>query len=137
DRARLAEFTSTFGIDGHDTYDALIARDDVDIVHVAAPVAEIPAIAIAAARAGKHLILGKPMAMTLADADAMVAAVQEAKVTCVAFQGLMRLRAGSLKARLDRGEFGRLALIHQTSRWSIAEDWFGSGTPGWFADPAQ
>lgn len=137
DRAQLAEFSSTFGIDGHDSYEALLDRDDIDIVHVAAPVADIPAVAIAAARAGKHLILGKPMAMTLAEADAMVAAVQQAKVTCVAFQGLMRLRAGALKARLDRGELGRLALIHQTSRWSIAEDWIGSGTPGWFADPAR
>ena len=26
-------------------------------------------------------------------------------------------------------------LIHQTSRWSIAEDWYQSGKPGWFADP--
>ena len=25
--------------------------------------------------------------------------------------------------------------MHQTSRWSIAEDWFHSGKPGWFADP--
>jgi predicted dehydrogenase len=134
---QLAEFTSAFGIDGHATYEALLARDDVDIVHIAAPVAEIPGIAIAAARAGKHLILGKPMAMTLAQADQMVAAIHDGAVTCVAFQGLMRLRAGALKARLDRGEFGDLALIHQTSRWSIAEDWLASGTPGWFADPAQ
>ena len=36
-----------------------------------------------------------------------------------------------------RGEFGDLAVLHQTSRWSIAEDWYQSGTPGWFVDPAQ
>jgi predicted dehydrogenase len=109
----------------------------VDVVHIAAPVAEIPRLAIRAARAGKHIILGKPMAMTVAEADAMVEAVEGAGVTCVAFQGLMRLRAAALKARLDRGELGALAVMHQTSRWSIAEDWFESGTPGWFVDPAQ
>jgi len=27
--------------------------------------------------------------------------------------------------------------MHQASRWSIAEDWYNSGTPGWFADPRQ
>jgi predicted dehydrogenase len=113
----------------------VLSRDDVDIVHIASPVSEIPDLAIRAARAGKHIILGKPMAMTVAEADTMVDAVRASKVTCVAFQGLMRLRAGALKARIDRGEFGDLAVLHQTSRWSIAEDWFESGTPGWFVDP--
>jgi len=136
-RAQLDEFTSAFGVDGHDSYDALVSRDDVDIIHIAAPVAAIADIAIAAARAGKHLIVGKPMAMTVEQADRIVAAVHASGITCVAFQGLMRLQAGALKARLDAGEFGQLALLHQTSRWSIAEDWLGSGTPGWFADPAQ
>ena len=132
---QLAEFASAFGVDAYTDYDAVLAREDVDIVHIAAPVAEIPALAIRAARAGKHIILGKPMAMTVAEADAMVDAVHAAGVTCVAFQGLMRLRAGALKARIDSGEFGELAVLHQTSRWSIAEDWYQSGTPGWFVDP--
>ena len=133
--AQLAKFASAFGVDAYSDYDAVLSRDDVDIVHIASPVSEIPDLAIRAARAGKHIILGKPMAMTVAEADTMVDAVRASKVTCVAFQGLMRLRAGALKARIDRGEFGDLAVLHQTSRWSIAEDWFESGTPGWFVDP--
>lgn len=134
---QLAEFATAFGVDAHDTYDALLSRDDVDIVHIAAPPCEIPDIAIRAARAGKHLIVGKPMAMTIADADRMASVIRDSGVGCVAFQGLMRLRNGALKARVERGEFGRLVLMHQTSRWSIAEDWFQSGRPGWFVDPAQ
>ncbi len=55
-------------------YDEVLARDDVDIVHIAPPVAEIPDLTIRAARAGKHIILGKPMAMTVAEADQMVEA---------------------------------------------------------------
>jgi len=90
-----------------------------------------------AAEAGKHIVLGKPMAMTLDEADAMVEAVERSGATCVPFQGLMRLRAGALKARIDRGDVGDLAVLHQTSRWAIAEDWYQSGTPGWFVDPAQ
>lgn len=134
---QLDAFTSTFGVQGYADYDAVLRRDDVDIVHIAAPVAEIPDLTIRAARAGKHIILGKPMAMTVGQADEMVAAVDAAKVTCVAFQGLMRLRGTGLKARVDRGDIGELAVMHQTSRWSIAEDWYRSGTPGWFVDPAQ
>lgn len=137
DRAQLDEFSSAFRIPGYADYDAVLGRDDVDIVQIAAPVAEIPALTIRAARAGKHIILGKPMAMTVAQADEMVAAVDDAQVTCVAFQGLMRLRAGDLHARIARGELGDVAVLHQTSRWSIAEDWYQSGRPGWFVDPAQ
>ena len=133
----LDPFVATFGVPGNESAEQLLEREIVDIVHIAAPVAEIPQVAIRAARAGKHIILGKPMAMTVAEADQMVDAVHASKVTCVAFQGLMRLRGAALKTRVDKGEFGEIAVLHQTSRWSIAEDWFRSGTPGWFVDPAQ
>lgn len=134
---QLDEFASTFGVEGFRDYEAVLERDDVDIVQIAAPVAELPDLTVRAARRGKHIVLGKPMAMTVPQADQMVAAIHEAGVTCVAFQGLMRLRAASLKARIDRGEIGDVVVMHQASRWSIAEDWYRSGTPGWFVDPAQ
>lgn len=137
DAGRVDEFSRTFNVAGTTDYDALIARADVDIVHIAAPVCDIPALTIKAANAGKHIVLGKPMAMTLAQADAMVEAVEAAGVSCVPFQGLMRLRGGALKARIDAGEIGDIAVMHQVSRWSIAEDWYRSGTPGWFVDPRQ
>jgi scyllo-inositol 2-dehydrogenase (NAD+) len=133
-RAQLDAFTNAFGIEGYADYDALLDRPDIDIVQIAAPVSEIPGLAIRAARAGKHLVLGKPMAMTLDEADRMVQAVDESGVTCVPFQAISRLRQTWLKARLDRGEIGELRLLHQTARWAIAEDWPGSGQPGWFAE---
>jgi predicted dehydrogenase len=137
DRAQLDAFTTAFGIPGYTDYDELLARERVDIVHIAAPVREIPDLTIKSARAGKHIVLGKPMAMTVQQADRMVEAVNTAGVTCLPFQGIMRLRGGDLKARVDAGQIGDLILIHQTSRWSIAEDWYESGKPGWFADPHQ
>jgi predicted dehydrogenase len=135
--AQLAEFTQTFGIRAYDDYQTLLAREEIDMVHLAAPVAELPELTMAAARAGKHIVLGKPMAMTLAQADAMVAAVQQAGVKCVAFQGIKRLQSAALKARIDAGEIGDIIVMHQTARWSIAEDWYRSGQPGWFVDPQQ
>ena len=39
---QLDEFTGTFGVTGHETYDDLLRRDDIDIVHIAAPVAKYP-----------------------------------------------------------------------------------------------
>jgi predicted dehydrogenase len=135
--AQLAEFTHTFGVRGYADYGELLAREEIDMVHLAAPVAELPALTIAATRAGKHIVLGKPMAMTLAQADEMVVAVQQAGVKCVAFQGIKRLQSAGLKKRIEAGEIGDIIVMHQTARWSIAEDWFRSGQPGWFVDPQQ
>ena len=135
DAAKLAAFTSTFGVRGYPDYRELLASEDVDLVHLATPVAEMAEVTIAAARAGKHLVLGKPMAMTLADADRMVATVEESGVACFPFQAIGRLRLTDLVTRIRGGEIGDVRLLHQTCRWSIAEDWYQSGQPGWFADP--
>jgi predicted dehydrogenase len=135
DQPQLDAFTTAFGVPGYRDYGEMLERERVDIVHIAAPVSELMDVTIQAARAGKHILLGKPMAMTLEQADRMVEAVESAGVTCFPFQGIMRLRLGDLKARLAKGEIGDLAVIHQTSRWSIAEDGYNSGRPGWFADP--
>jgi predicted dehydrogenase len=137
DKAQLDEFTLTFGVPGYAGHRDLLEREAVDIVHIAAPVSRIPEMAMDAAHGGKHIVLGKPMAMTVEDADRTIEAVDRAGVLCVPFQGIMRLRGAELKKRVDGGQIGSLVLIHQTSRWSIAEDWYRSGTPGWFVDPKQ
>jgi predicted dehydrogenase len=137
DRTRRDTFASTFGIAAAGDYRRLLERTDVDIVHMAARVSELHDLTIAAADAGKHVILGKPMAMTLTEADRMVAAVERSGMRCVPFQAMTRLRLADLKARIDEGQIGEIAVLHQTCRWSIAEDWINSGRPGWFADPAH
>jgi predicted dehydrogenase len=135
--AQLDEFTRTFGAKGYAHADELLEREEIDIVHLAAPVAQLESLTIRCAQAGKHIILGKPMAMSVEQADRMVAAVEDAGILCVPFQGINRFRFADLKARIDAGEIGEVLVLHQTCRWSIAEDWYRSGTPGWFADPAQ
>jgi predicted dehydrogenase len=137
ERAQLDAFTSAFQVEGYSDYGALLERKDIDIVQIAAPPSEIPDCAIHAARSGRHIILGKPMAMTVEEADRMVEAIEKSGVRCVAFQGIRRILSADLKARVDGGEIGDIILMHQTCRWSIAEDWYRSGTPGWFADPEQ
>ena len=137
DKEQLDEFTASFRIKGYADYRELLENEDVDIVHIASPVARIPELTIDAARAGKHIVLGKPMAMTVEEADRMIEEVDRAGVLCLPFQGIMRLQGADVKKRIDAGHIGDIVVLHQTSRWSIAEDWYKSGTPGWFADPTQ
>jgi predicted dehydrogenase len=134
-KSQLQAFTETFGVKGYADYGDLLKREEVDIVFMAAPVSELRDLTVLAAAAGKHMVLGKPMAMTVAEADDMVNAVEAAGVACLPFQGILRLADADLKTRVDRGDIGELILMHQTCRWSIAEDWYNSGRPGWFVDP--
>ncbi len=71
DEAR-ARFTAEFGGAVHATVEALCADPGVDAIYVATPHPLHAAHAIAAARAGKHVLVEKPMALTLADCDAMI-----------------------------------------------------------------
>ncbi len=135
DEAKASEFAKTFGIVPYNRYDDMLMDAAVDIVLIAATVSEIPACTELAAQAGKHIILGKPMAMTLEQADRMVSLIESAGILCVPFQAIARLGAVALKQRIQDNEIGDIAVMHQTSRWSLAEDWFRSGKPGWFVDP--
>ncbi len=61
-------------------YRDMLAMDGLDAVYIATPNNLHAPIAIAAAQAGKHVLCQKPMATTLADAEAMVAAAEKANV---------------------------------------------------------
>ena len=58
----------------------MLARDDVDVVCICTPSGQHAAQAIRAAQAGKHVLVEKPMALSLEDADRMIAACDEAGV---------------------------------------------------------
>jgi glucose-fructose oxidoreductase len=67
---------------GYDTMSQLADNRDIDIVYVVTPNGVHARDAIAAAKAGKHVICEKPMANTVAECDAILAACRAAKVKC-------------------------------------------------------
>ena len=73
------EFGEAFGIPVV-PYADILTRNDVDAVLIATPHSEHRDQAIAAAKAGKHIFCEKPLALTAADADAIIAACGEAGV---------------------------------------------------------
>lgn len=77
-RQRAAEFG--LACDTGERLDALLERDDVQIVVICTPNHLHAEEAIRAARAGKHLVVEKPIALTLSDLRALVAAVEEYRV---------------------------------------------------------
>jgi phthalate 4,5-cis-dihydrodiol dehydrogenase len=91
----------------------LVADPAVEVVYIATPHQFHAPHAIVAAEHGKHIILEKPMALTLADCDAIIEAVERHKVHLVvgythAFDPAVRL----MREMIIQGALGRLGLIH-------------------------
>ena len=78
-----AELARRCGVSAHHDFDAFLA--EVDAVAFAVPPDVQAALALRAAAQGKHLLLEKPVALTAADADAVVTAVESAGVAALVF----------------------------------------------------
>ncbi len=77
---RAPALADEFGAAAEPSIDALLARADVDLVVIATPhTAHLPNV-LAAAAAGKHVVLEKPMGLDVAECRAMIAACDEAGV---------------------------------------------------------
>ena len=106
------QFSSDFGGATYADIDGLVRDPAVQVVYIASPHAlHAPQTALAAAH-GKHVLVEKPMALTLADCDAMIAACAVAGVQlvvghCHSFDTPF-LRTRDIVAS---GEFGRLRMI--------------------------
>ena len=106
---RAPELAADYGAPTAPTYEALLARPDVDAVVLATPHSPHVPQAVAAARAGKHVYLEKPMALTVAECDAILDACRAAGVV-LTVNKVSRFRdaQATSKRLLDEGAIGDL-----------------------------
>lgn len=96
----------------HGSYEALLADPEIDVIYNSLPNHLHAEWTIEALRAGKHVLCEKPLALTLGEVDAMIAASKETgKVLAEAF--MYRHHAQTLKVKeiVDSGILGKLQLI--------------------------
>jgi len=131
DRARAEAFAAKHGAaTAHTELAPLLADPALDAVVIATPDALHAEQAIAAARAGKHVLCEKPMATRAADAHAMVAACAQAGVTLgVAYHLRWHLGHRALAQRARDGGLGELR--HARMCWS----WRAPDDKNWRAQP--
>lgn len=98
----------------------VVEREDIDVVDISAPSVIHKEIAIAAAKAGKHIMCEKPLAMNLADAREMVKAVEEAKVIHTVGFNYRKVPAIALAHQMiEAGEIGDIYHF----RGLYSQDW--------------
>lgn len=112
--SRAQVIADEYGMAAESSVEALLARRDVDVVMISTPHAAHAQQAIAAARAGKHILLDKPMATTVADCDRILAAVRRANVKLMIMFG-QRFRDCNIAAhRLVReGAIGQVRMMQE------------------------
>ncbi|MFJ4124776.1 dehydrogenase [Streptomyces sp. FT05W] len=102
---------------------ALIARDDVQLVDICTPGDSHAEIAIAALEAGKHVLCEKPLANTVAEAEAMAQAAERAaargQVAIVGFNYRKVPALTHARAMIEEGRLGRLRHVRAT----YLQDW--------------
>lgn len=108
------EFADRYGVPYRRDVAAALTQPDVDLVSVCSEPTRHARLAAQAARAGKHVWLDKPLATTLADADAVVAAVEEAGVTLTYVHRLYAPAVQAARAALERGAVGLPRALHLT-----------------------
>lgn len=90
-------------------YEQMLADPSLDIIDICTPHPLHPEQAIAAARAGKHIIIEKPIALTYEDAHSVGVAIRKAGVqACVCFELRFSGQATAIRSMLDRDLLGDL-----------------------------
>lgn len=90
-------------------YHDVLARADIDAIHVCTPNSSHAEITVAALKAGKHVMCEKPMAKTVAEAKAMLDASRETgKLLTIAYQNRFREDSLLLKSLCEQGELGEI-----------------------------
>ncbi|MBZ4020739.1 Gfo/Idh/MocA family protein [Streptomyces purpurogeneiscleroticus] len=102
---------------------ALIARDDVDLVDICTPGDSHAEIALAALEAGKHVLCEKPLANSVAEAEAMLAAAESARARGrIAMVGFNYRRTPAMALARRFIEEGRIGTLRQL-RATYLQDW--------------
>lgn len=130
--AKLQQLGTTYNVPHlYESYEDLLARDDLDLISVCVPNHLHAPIAIAALEQGRHVLCEKPLARTAAEAQAIVDAAKRAdRVLHVAFNHRMRGDVQVLKQYLDAGSLGRI--YHAKASWMRRSGIPGAGS--WFTN---
>jgi UDP-N-acetyl-2-amino-2-deoxyglucuronate dehydrogenase len=128
-----AEAAARFGVVCEPSYEALLLRSDIDVISICTPSGDHAPQAIAAACAGKHVLVEKPMALDVADADAMIEACRQNDVLlAVALQRRTMPAFRAVRDAIAAGELGRLVLgtvsvpYRREAAYYRSADWRGT-----------
>ena len=137
--ARAEALAKQYGGKAYPTYEALLADADIEAVSVCAANHVHAEITVAALKAGKHVLCEKPMAVTLEECEAMVAAARETGKYLMIGQN-QRLAKAHAKAKelIEQGAIGKVLTFRTIFGHGGPETWsIDPGSNVWFFDKTK
>ncbi len=126
--SRAAQLSKDYQVKCFQSLSEMAESKDLDAVIVATPHALHAEQSLLAISHGKHVLIEKPMASSVADCDRIIKAAEDASVACgISFTQRSRKCNVVAKDILDSGELGRILMIHETH---VAPEGIG-GLPQW------
>jgi UDP-N-acetyl-2-amino-2-deoxyglucuronate dehydrogenase len=128
DVRRARDLAAPYGAEATDDLDGVLARPDVDVVSVCVPSGRHAEIGVRAAAAGKHVVVEKPLEVTLEAADRLIEATRAAGVK-LATISQHRFDPGvrRMKELIESGRLGRLVLGDAFVKWYRTQQYYDSG----------
>ena len=117
-----------YSIQAYSDYNEMLNRDDIDIVCICTPSGAHMEPAVAAAEAGKHVIIEKPLEITLERCDAIIESCEKANVRlCAIFNSRFSDASQLVKDTVSSGRLGQLTLGDAYVKWYRSQDYYDSG----------
>lgn len=125
---RAQAFAARYGGEAVPSFEALLARPDIDAVTLCTPSGLHGQMAVQAARAGKHILSEKPLDVWIDAVDQAIAAAKEAGVVYGGiFQERFSTGARKVKRAIDAGAFGEIVLACAETKWYRSQGYYDSG----------
>lgn len=132
--SRAQHFAHEFGVEAYTDYRELLDRSDIDAISVCVPSGLHAQVAIDAMQAGKDVLVEKPIAITLEDADRMIEVSKKSgRRLGVVLQNRYNHPMQALRQAIDAGKLGRLYLGNACVRWYRPQSYYEDGWHGTWA----
>ncbi|WP_085522158.1 Gfo/Idh/MocA family protein [Tuberibacillus sp. Marseille-P3662] len=129
----MERFVEKYHVQAHEDLTEMLKNDDIDVVNICTPSGLHAPLTTQVANAKKHIIVEKPIALTIEDADTMIAACKENGVKLsVVHPNRFRPAVMELRKVMDEGKVGKLSHANATVRWNRNQayynqaDWRGT-----------
>lgn len=117
-----------YSIQAYSDYNEMLSREDIDIVCICTPSGAHMEPAVAAAEAGKHVIIEKPLEITLERCDSIIESCEKANVRlCAIFNSRFSDASQLVKETVSSGRLGQLTLGDAYVKWYRSQDYYDSG----------
>jgi UDP-N-acetyl-2-amino-2-deoxyglucuronate dehydrogenase len=127
DESVCAKYSSQYGVPGFTDYDRLLEDSDVDVVSVCTPHALHAPMAIQAVNSGRHVLVEKPMALTVSDALQMKrAAAAKGQHLMMVWQNRYNVPIKLTYDALREGRLGRIFMAHCSVLWNRPQSYYDS-----------